>query len=445
MDLSLLRRLDHPAPRYTSYPTIPEWSKEFSPVDTERAFERIARTPEEPISAYVHIPFCRELCSFCGCNVVITRDPARVERYLDALIAEIGLGGSRLGRRPLARLHFGGGTPTFLSEEQLARVWRALADHFAILPDAEVAIEIDPAITRAEQLTALRRLGFNRLSMGVQDFDAKVQSAINRVQTVEETGRLLAHARRIGFASTNFDLIYGLPHQTLESFEQTLATVIGLRPDRVAVFSLAYLPDARPNQRSLPVAALPGASAKFALAHLAHERFLAAGYLPIGFDHYALAGDELGRAAREGRLGRDFQGYTTRRAGVTIAFGSSGISDFGFAYAQNQPLLGQYESAVLAGQWPTHRGIWLTADDQRRRSLITQILCNGVGELGVDGESYFSEELVALLPEERDGLVRRTGTRLQLTPLGSRFSRNVAAVFDAYLRRGNPKPFSRTI
>ena len=441
----VLRRLEVAAPRYTSYPTVPVWSDAFSAVDHARALAGIAAN--EPLSLYVHIPFCKELCSYCGCNVVITRDPGRVERYLAMLGRELAMTAERLGaRRTLTRIHFGGGTPTFLDEQQLTRLWSAITAHFAVAADAEVAIEIDPVVTRPEQLALLGGFGFNRISMGVQDFEPVVQRAVNRVQSVEETAAAIAHARAVGFRSVNLDLIYGLPHQTVESFARTMDTIVALAPDRVACFSFAYVPAVKPNQRRLPLAAIPTGASKLALLEAAQDRLAAAGYRAIGMDHFALAGDELARAQEARTLWRDFQGYTTQRARATVAVGASAISDFGVAYAQNEHALGQYEAAIAAGRHATVKGIWLDGDDRRRRDVIVQLMCNGWVDLGSDGERYFARELEALDGAVRDGLVAARGREILLTELGRVFVRNVAMQFDAYLARPDGKRvFSATV
>jgi len=437
----LLRRLDVPAPRYTSYPTVPAWSERFGAADHADALRRTGYGAR-PISVYVHLPFCKELCSYCGCNVVITRDQRRVERYLDSLEREIALAASLLGpRRVVERLHLGGGTPTFLDERQLLRLWRALGA-FAIARNAEVALEIDPVVTRKEQLALLAGFGFNRLSMGVQDFDPEVQRAVNRIQSVEETAAAIDYARKVGFSSINLDLIYGLPRQTAERFGATMDRVVELAPDRVAVFSFAFLPEQRPNQRRLQLAELPSGGTKDALLALATSKLEAAGFRTIGIDHFARSGDELARAADAGTLWRDFQGYTPRRFDTTVAFGATGISDFGFAYAQNVRPLGEYGAAIAAGELPTAKGLWLDEDDQRRRAIITDLMCNGRADLG-DADA-FAGELAALAPLAGDGLVAIAGARLQLSALGRRFARNVAMVFDRYLRAG-AQAFSRTV
>jgi oxygen-independent coproporphyrinogen III oxidase len=437
----LLRRLEVAAPRYTSYPTVPVWSDRFSAIDHASALRQAGAAAGEPLSLYIHIPFCRELCSYCGCNVVITRDPSRVERYMAAVARELALVADLLGaRRWVSRLHLGGGTPTFLDERQLSALWSAITSQFVIDTGAELAVEIDPVVTRPEQLSLLGRLGFNRLSMGVQDFDPTVQQAVNRIQSVEETAAAMAHARQSGFGSINIDLIYGLPHQTVASFGRTMDQVVALAPDRVACFSFAYVPSVRPNQRRLPQAAIPTGADKIALFETAQERLGAAGFVAIGMDHFARPEDELARAQAERRLWRDFQGYTTRRASVTVAVGASGISDFNGAYAQNEHALGKYEAAIAAGRLATVKGMWLDADDVRRRDVIVQLMCNGWVDLGADGERYFARELDALEPLCADGLVATRGRQVALTDLGRRFVRNVAMVFDAHLHRDGARP-----
>jgi oxygen-independent coproporphyrinogen-3 oxidase len=436
----VLRRLEVAAPRYTSYPTVPAWSETFGPDDHARALAEAADA-HEPLSLYLHIPFCKELCDYCGCNVVITRDQGRVERYLAALERELDLATALLGRRrSLSRLHFGGGTPTFLDEAQLTRLWTRITTLFAIANGAEVAIEVDPVVTTSAQLRLLGSFGFNRISMGVQDFDPDVQRAVHRIQSVAETAAAIAEARASGFGSVNLDLIYGLPHQTVASFARTMDQVAALAPDRVAVFSFAYVPTARPNQRRLPLAAIPTGSDKLALLEIARDRLAVAGMVAIGIDHFARPEDELARAQAERRLWRDFQGYTTRRAAVTVAVGASGISDFGGTYAQNDHALGKYEAQIHSGRLATVKGIVLSADDRRRREVIVQLMCNGWVDLGPDGERYFAPELAALATLERDGLVSARGREVALTELGRMFARNVAMVFDAHLGPAGGRP-----
>jgi oxygen-independent coproporphyrinogen III oxidase len=338
-----IHRLDRAAPRYTSYPTVPAWRDDFGAADYVRALQIASQATAEPLSIYVHIPFCREMCTFCGCNALVSRNPARADRYLDAIEREVGLVAPHLSaRRSVSRLHLGGGTPTTLTEAQLLRLWRILTAQFEIRADAEVALEIDPAVTSIGQLRLLRELGFNRISMGVQDFDPCVQRAVNRIQSVEETKRLVDAARELGYRSVSLDLICGLPKQSPEGWSRTLREVIAMAPDRLAVFSFAYVPDLKPHQRRLVQADLPAPAGKATLYRIAYDTLVAAGYQAIGLDHFARPDDELAVADREGRLWRDFQGYTTLRAPDTIAFGMSGIGNVGGAYVQSNHHLVEY-------------------------------------------------------------------------------------------------------
>ncbi|QSQ24136.1 oxygen-independent coproporphyrinogen III oxidase [Pyxidicoccus parkwayensis] len=443
----LLSRYNVAGPRYTSYPTAPEWRPDFG---AEALSERLAfagsRDSTEPLSLYVHLPFCKSLCWYCGCNVVISKDAGAADQYLDHLVMEMDLVAQRLGaRRSVSQIHWGGGTPTFLTESQLERLWTELTRRFTPLPDAEVAIEVHPALTTPGQLSLLRRLGFNRVSMGLQDFDPLVQQTTNRIQTPEQTRALLEHARALGFTGVNFDLIYGLPHQNAERWARTLETVLSLRPDRLAVYSFAYMPEVLKHQKRMPADALPAARTKLELFRATYAAFVAAGYRPIGMDHFAVPEDELARAQAERRLGRNFQGYTVKAASDVVALGSTGISDVGGAYAQNVRPLPYYYARVVEGRLATERGIALTEDDKRRRAVITQLMCNFWTDLGEEGARDFAPELERLRAFEDDGLVVRTGTQLELTALGRLFVRNVAMVFDAYLSRAERPRFSRTV
>jgi len=449
VDEDQLARLDRNAPRYTSYPTAPTWQEDFTCADHSDALAQAARR-SGPLSLYLHIPFCREMCSYCGCNVVVSRSSERAGRYVDMLAAELVLLGRALvGRRQLARVHLGGGTPTFLDEAQLERLWHAvLAAGFEVAPDAELAIEIDPAVTRASQIQLLAQLGFNRVSFGVQDLDPDVQAAVNRVQSIDETAAAVASARAAGFSSVNFDLIYGLPRQRPETWAKTLAEVIAMAPDRLAVYSFAYLPDLRPNQRRLPAVDIPTGAAKLTLFRMAHELLTDAGYQAIGMDHFARPDDELARARRERRLWRDFQGYSVRRATDTVAAGASGIATLDEAIVQAPRSLGKWAEAVRTGRLPTERGIRLDADDRRRRDVIVQLMCNDWVDLGADGEEYFAAELERLRAHQAEGLCVVSGTEITLTPLGRTFSRVCASVFDTYLPASpdeRRERFSRTV
>jgi oxygen-independent coproporphyrinogen-3 oxidase len=444
----LRRRYDVAGPRYTSYPTAPEWRHDFGTDDHAERLEVAGSTgADAPLSLYVHLPFCEKLCWYCGCNVVVSKDRSAADTYVDHLLLELELVMARLGpRRKLSQVHWGGGTPTFLDEARLERLWMGLTRHFTLLPDAEVAVEVHPTVTRPAQLTLLRQLGFNRVSMGLQDFDARVQQATGRLQSFEQTRSLLEHARSLGFTGVNFDLIYGLPHQTPERWAATLEKVLSLRPDRLAVYSFAFLPQVLKHQKRLPAEALPDAATKLGLFQSAWSAFVGAGYQPIGMDHFAVPEDELARAQARRSLGRNFQGYTVKAASDVVALGSTGISDVGGAYAQNVRALPRYYERVREGRFATERGLRLSEEDRRRRTIITQLMCNFWVDLGEAGERDFAPELERLQPMEQDGLVRRQGSQLEVTPLGRLFVRNVAMVFDAYLRGAAAPPrFSRTV
>lgn len=441
----LLARHDVPGPRYTSYPTVPAW-QEITAADYAAGLERAASTPAEPLSLYVHLPFCERRCTYCGCNVVITEDRSKADRYIDHLDTELEQVAARLGDRTgLTQLHWGGGTPTFLDLEQIERVWTMITKRFAVLDDAEVAIEIDPSVTTADQIRLLRKLGFNRVSFGVQDFDPRVQETVNRVQSVERTAELYELARELGFTGINFDLIYGLPHQSRESWGKTLQTVAQMRPDRLAVYSFAYLPDRQKQQRKLPVAGIPTGRDKLSLFSDAYDAFLEAGYETIGMDHFALPDDELAMAKAERRLGRNFQGYTVRAAEDSVAFGISGIGRIGGMFAQNQRGLTHYYDRLDAGHLAAMKGKRLTEDDEVRARIITSLMCNNWVDLSEYPGDY-SAELDGMKPFEDDGFVQVDGSTIELTQLGSILMRRVASVFDAYLDTATKNAtFSRTV
>jgi oxygen-independent coproporphyrinogen-3 oxidase len=451
----LIRKYDRPGPRYTSYPTAPEWSEAFGPSDYEG---HLATADAEggPLSIYVHLPFCREMCRFCGCNVVATHDRTRADAYLDLLEKEIAMVADRLPhRREVSQLHWGGGTPTFLDEKQIARCHGAVASRFRFLPDAELAIEIDPAITTRSQIDLLADLGFNRISMGVQDFEPRVQEAVGRIQGEKETRDLVERARARGFGGVNLDLIYGLPYQTPESWSHTLERIVAIHPDRMAVFGYAHVPWAKPHQRLLPVDELPGTELRVRLFLMAAETFGQAGYRQIGLDHFALESDELARAQDGGWLYRNFQGYTVRPANDTVAFGMTSISDVGGAYAQNAHTLKDWGDHVAAGRFPTEKGTAMTADDVLRRFAINRVMCLFRLDLGEIERKFGREARISLQPSldgvaelAADGLVTFDGEVLRVTSLGRLLVRNVAMLFDAYLPRHarDAKPtFSRTV
>ncbi len=454
--MDLIQKYDRPGPRYTSYPTAPEWTDAFGP---ERYAEHLSRADGDggPLSVYVHLPFCREMCRFCGCNVIATHDRTRADAYLDVLAKEVALVAARLPRRrDVSQLHWGGGTPTFLDERQLERCHAIVAEHFRFTPDAEKAVEIDPAITTKSQVTALARLGFNRISMGVQDFDARVQEVVGRIQGEKETSDLVRHARDLGFKGVNLDLIYGLPYQTPDTWKRTLDRIVAIHPDRLAVFGFAYVPWAKPHQRLLPQEALPRTEQRVELFLLAVEAFTRAGYRLIGLDHFALESDEMARAQDGGTLTRNFQGYTVRPAADTIAFGMTSISDLGGAYAQNAHKLKDWGDKVEAGVLPVERGASVTEDDVLRRFVINRVMCllrldlREVGRtFGPKARRDIEASLATGVEELKgDGLVTFDGDLLQVTPLGQLLVRNVAMLFDAYLPRhatDKSPTFSRTV
>ena len=454
---ALIRRYDRPGPRYTSYPTAVEFNERFGAADYEARLADASARGDEPLSLYLHIPFCETRCAYCGCAVVATKKRDVAATYLEYLGREITrLASSLGGRRRVVQYHWGGGTPTYLNTTQIARLDALVRRHFDVAADAEQAIEIDPRVTTREQLILLRSLGFNRLSFGVQDFSEAVQQAIHRHQSETETRALFRFARETGFTSINFDLVYGLPRQTVESFQRTLASVADMLPDRIAVYSYAHVPWLRPNQKAIDPIDLPNADAKRALLGSAIDAFTGAGYDPIGMDHFALPDDDLALAARERRLHRNFMGYTTRPASDSVAAGVSAIGDVRGAFAQNHKTLARYYQALDAGEFPIERGYALSDDDRVRRYVITELMCNFrvefaqvAARFGVSPEDYFEPELASLAVPDgpvRDGLLEIAGDGLTVTPLGRLFVRNICMAFDTYLAAHQGRPvFSRTI
>ncbi|HXW07611.1 MAG TPA: oxygen-independent coproporphyrinogen III oxidase [Vicinamibacterales bacterium] len=454
---ALLRQYDRPGPRYTSYPTAVEFNDSFDDMAYRGRLEAAASAVDEPLSLYVHLPFCEARCSYCGCMVIITQRREVAERYLGVLEREIAMLASALGdRRRVVQHHWGGGTPTYLSPAQIARLHETVTRHFEFDPDAERAIEIDPRVTTFEQLDLLRALGFNRLSMGVQDFTPEVQAAINRRQSEAATRRVYEYARAIGFDSINVDLIYGLPRQEVAAFRRTLESVSAMRPDRIAVYSYAHVPWLRPHQKTIDSATLPDARTKLELFGAAVESFLEAGYDPIGMDHFALPHDELAVAARNRRLHRNFMGYTTRPAPDMLGVGVSAIGDVRGAFSQNVKKLPPYYAAVEAGRFPVERGYVLSLDDLIRRQVITELMCNFrvarrpiEDRFGIEFGAYFRSELAALQAPDgpvTDGFLQIDDEALTVTARGRLFVRNLCMTFDRYLGAHRNKPvFSRTI
>ncbi|HZR34570.1 MAG TPA: oxygen-independent coproporphyrinogen III oxidase [Nevskia sp.] len=456
----LARKYDGHGPRYTSYPTALQFG-DFGPGQHRAAIGRSAAfAGAAPLSLYVHIPFCASPCFYCGCTKIISsrREPAAA--YLDYLRREIELQGRLFARpAPVEQLHFGGGTPTFLTLPQLSSVLEALHDAFDLRGDAqrEFSIEIDPRTIEAEALHGLAGLGFNRASFGIQDFDPEVQHAVNRRQSYAEVAGLMEAARSAGFESLSADLIYGLPKQTYRSFGRTLDQVIALRPDRISAYSYAHVPNRFKAQRQIRLDDLPNAAAKLELLQLTIARLLDAGYVYIGMDHFALPGDELSRALDEGSLQRNFQGYSTRGGTDLLGLGMSSISRISDIYSQNARTLPAYYAALDGGRLPVERGAALSADDLLRRDVIGAIMCSGrvdytdvAARHQVDFRSYFADALAQLAAHARDGLVDLREDGLRVTPLGRYLLRAVAMPFDAYLRRaqdaaGTAPQYSRVI
>ena len=451
----LIARYDRPGPRYTSYPTAVEFHEGFGPKEYLERLERVAGRPAQPLSLYVHLPFCHERCSFCGCNVIITTKLGAARDYLGRLIAELDLLADRLGpARELAQFHLGGGTPTYYPPQDLSRLMAAVRRRFGFGRDAELACEVDPRVTTEAQLATLRSEGFNRISMGVQDFSAEVQAAITRHQSEDCSREFLRQVRAAGFVSTNIDLVYGLPRQRLGGFRHSLDVLVELRPERIALYSFALVPWIKANQFGLPLDELPGPDVKLQIFLLARRELLAAGYRQIGMDHFALPKDELARSAEAGTLHRNFQGYTTKPATDTLGLGISAIGDLAGAYAQNTKKLADYYRAVDAGRFATARGYALSDEDRLRREWITKLMCNFRIDLRdfaarwhIDVCAYFASDLALLEQPLADGLVEIDEAELRVTPLGRFFIRNICMAFDPYLRgRGRTGPtFSRTV
>jgi oxygen-independent coproporphyrinogen-3 oxidase len=442
-------------PRYTSYPTVPVWRPEVGADEAEEAYRRAARATREPLSLYVHLPFCERRCLFCGCTVEITRRHDRVEHYLASLEREVARVAELLGeRRTLTQLHWGGGTPTHLDVEQLRRVFGAVTDHFELAPGAEVSLEVHPHVTTLEQVDALFELGFRRISMGVQDVDETVQAVVHRDQTLEETERLISWCRERGAEGINVDLMYGLPEQTEETFAATLDAVDALKPDRLAVYGYAHVPWLKKTQRALERHTLPDAVLRAKLFAVAVERLGRSGYEVIGLDHFALSSDDLYASLEDGTLHRNFMGYTTQRAGDMVALGMSAIADVGGTFLQNAHATEDYQREVDAGRLPTMRGLVRSPEDDLRRSAIQALMCRmrlDLDELGEehgrdDLVDHFREEWERLRPFEAEGFCRVEDRRVEVLPRGRLFLRHLAMVFDAYLEpRPDEERFSQTV
>ena len=449
-----LARYNRPGPRYTSYPTAPVWNDSFGPADLETVHAEADRA-QSPVSLYMHLPFCESLCLFCACNVIIQKNHSVAPPYLGVLkkeLAHLSRGISRT--RPVVQFHWGGGTPTYLSPTQMEDLFAATREHFTFATDAEIGIEVDPRVTSRAHLETIRKLGFNRLSMGIQDFHPLVQKTIHRIQPFELTRDLIVSARELGFQSINVDLIYGLPYQTAETFAHTVDQILELTPDRVALFSYAHVPWLKKQQGSF-AGHLPEGMTKFEIFRTGLLKFIEAGYLYIGMDHFAKPGDELASSQQNRTLHRNFQGYTTKAGADLYGMGITAISGIQNAYAQNHRDIPNWEKAVAERGIATMRGYHLSDDDRLRRAVISRLLCHTIifkdeisREFQIDFDQYFADELQALRPAVQDGLVTLEPNQISATWLGRIFIRNLAMVFDPYLERQQlaAKPlFSKTL
>jgi oxygen-independent coproporphyrinogen III oxidase len=434
-------RYNRPGPRYTSYPTAPVWTDSYGPNDFEAAMQT-AETKRSPVSLYMHLPFCESLCLFCACNVIIKKDKSVTPPYLNILKKEIDHIAGRVSHdRQVSQFHWGGGTPTYLSPEQIEDLFEYTRARFNFAPDAEVGIEVDPRVTSRAHMEVVRKMGFNRLSMGIQDFKEDVQKAIHRIQPYEQTRDLIAIARELGFDSINVDLIYGLPYQTAESFAHTVEQIVSLSPDRIAMFSYAHVPWLKKQQGSF-VAHLPEGMKKFDIFRSGLLKFLEAGYLYIGMDHFAKENDELAVSQRNRTLHRNFQGYTTKAGADLYGMGITAISGIQETYAQNHRDLPSWEKSVQERGVATMRGYHLSQDDIIRREVISRLLCHTVivkdeisKKFGINFDEYFAPELDHLKMPQEDGLVVINDKEIRTAWLGRIFIRNLAMVFDPYLEK----------
>ncbi|HYN23146.1 MAG TPA: oxygen-independent coproporphyrinogen III oxidase [Thermoanaerobaculia bacterium] len=452
-DRGMLRKYDRPGPRYTSYPTAPQFEDGFGHTDYVRLLEQSAET-DNPLSLYVHIPFCAHRCFFCGCNVTVSHDRTWGRRYLPLVAREMEIVSERLAahRREVVQIHWGGGTPTFLPPEDLAELMLLIRRNFRISKDCEIGVEVDPRECSPAHLDVFAEAGVNRLSMGLQELDPQVQKAVNRVQTLDQTWGVLEGARRRGLQSVNLDLIYGLPFQTPERFAATMREVVKMAPDRLALFNFAYLPAAIPHQRALDAAALPSPDAKLRMLEEAIAALTKLDYVFIGMDHFARPQDPLAQALRDRTLTRNFQGYSTCAKTDLVGFGVSSIGEVGGGYAQNSKSIAEYGAALQNDRLPVCRGLALTSEDHLRRDVIQRLMCHfGLDKRDVERryeidsfDRYFAAEIEELVPMVRDDLVEMGADRIEITPLGRLLVRNVAMAFDAYLGK-TAVSYSRTV
>ena len=451
--ISLIQKYDVMGPRYTSYPTVPQWNDTITSDDFDRLFSK--RDGYKTFALYTHIPFCEERCHFCACNVVITKQRENAESYLNYINKELLLYSPLLPKCWVTQIHWGGGTPTYLNEVQMENLFLEYQKYFSIDANAEISIEIDPRVTTVNQLKTLRRLGFNRISMGVQDFDEKVQSAIHRNQTEWQTQKIYEACRELSFRSVNMDFVYGLPFQTLESFEKNLKIIMALKPDRVAMYNYAHVPWMVPSQKYISVEALPSPALKLTFLQSALRLFETSGYLPVGMDHFARPQDELISALRTKTLRRNFMGYTTQKDSLLLAHGVSAIGDTGDFMVQNYRRLSDYYHALDESKLPLMKGHRLSANDQLRRHIIMELLCNFYFDItevekkfSISFFEYFSLEMTFLLEMQTEGLIDIQDESISVTSLGKLLIRNICMIFDDYYaaqKKISLKKYSKTI
>ncbi len=448
----LLKKYDQPLPRYTSYPPATELRSDFSAVDYRQSIAALNQRPS-PLSLYVHIPFCQSACYFCGCNVIVSNNKNIALSYLDYLIKEIQQAATQIdSSKIVVQMHWGGGTPNYLTIEQIKLLWQTINQNFNLASDAEISIEINPRYVDQPYIQALREIGFNRISFGIQDFNPQVQAAVNRIQSEELLFNVMDWIRQARFDSVNVDLIYGLPYQTLDTFEETIQNTVDLHPDRIAIFNFAYVPWLKPVQKNIAEDTLPSPQEKLEILQMAIADLTRNGYYYIGMDHFAKPDDELSFAQRNGDLKRNFQGYTTQPEAELLGFGLSSISMLHDAYFQNHRRLQDYYKAVDQQQPPIEKGINLHRDDIIRREIIMQLMCHFSlskadvsAKYHLDFDTYFAPELADLKALEADGLLNIFADDIDVTPTGRLLIRNIAAVFDSYLRDRIIANFSRAI
>ncbi|MEJ2360726.1 MAG: oxygen-independent coproporphyrinogen III oxidase [Gammaproteobacteria bacterium] len=452
-DQELIQRYDTSGPRYTSYPTAAQFTTDFRDADYRRQIA-LSNEAGRPLSLYFHIPFCDTICFYCACNKVVTKNRARAQPYLENVYKELALQAPLFEQgRTVEQLHWGGGTPTFISHDQMRELMQATRAHFNLRDDdqGEFSIEVDPREADAETIALLRELGFNRLSLGVQDFDPQVQKAVNRLQSIEQTTEVLNAARASGFHSVSVDLIYGLPHQSVASFHDTLQTVLALSPDRLSIFNYAHLPDLFKTQRQIHAEDLPAPATKLAILQDSITTLTAAGYVYIGMDHFAKPEDELAQAQSSGKLYRNFQGYSTHADCDLVGFGATSIGKVHDCYSQNLRTLDEYGQALAEDRLPVFRGITLDQDDKLRRDIITRLICHFSLDItaveqayGIHFAQYFANALEQLQAMADDGLLQLDPQRIVVSPRGSLLIRNICMVFDKYLSHGQ-KRYSKVI